>query len=125
MIKDDISIKNQSFSNINLKNKTQLQELISQLKIIYEDYWKNHNQINTSIKLPLTIKISTDNNTKISNFEKVLDELDLVYNFSIYKFDNNFVYYQIVFNGTPSLFLNLISDKDYNINTNNKLWILK
>ena len=75
--------------------------------------------------MPLTIKISTDNNRKISNFEKVLDELDLVYNFSIYKFDNNFVYYQIVFNGTPSLFLNLISDKDYNINTNNKLWILK
>ena len=40
-------------------------ETISQLKIIYEDYWKNENQINTSIKLPLKIAIDITNDKKI------------------------------------------------------------
>ena len=51
------------------------------MKIIYEDHWKNHNKINTSIKLPLNIKVSTDSNKKISNFEKVMKEMDLIYEF--------------------------------------------
>ena len=123
--KNDVKLKNQTISNVDFEDQEQIKKIINELKDFYEDSWKEENQINTSIKLSLTVKISTDDNIKISNFEKVLDELDLVYNFSIYKFDNNFVYYQIIFNGTPSLFLNLMNDKDYNINTNNKLWILK
>ena len=67
----------------------------------YTYLWKKINKINTSIKLPLTIKISTKDNLKISKFERTLSEIDLINNFFIYKFDNNFVYYQIVFNGTP------------------------
>ena len=89
---------------VDLKNFNQRKQIINELKNFYEDGWKKINQINTSIKLPLTIKISTKDNFKISKFERTLSEIDLINNFFIYKFDNNFVYYQIVFNGTPSLF---------------------
>ena len=123
--KNDVKLNNKTFMGVDLKNLNQRKQIINELKNFYEDGWKKINQINTSIKLPLTIKISTKDNFKISKFERTLSEIDLINNFFIYKFDNNFVYYQIVFNGTPSLFLNLMSDKKYMINTDNKLWVLK
>ena len=43
----------------------EIKEMINQLKIIYEDYWKDSNQINTSIKLPLNIKVNNNDNLKI------------------------------------------------------------
>ena len=42
-----------------------LNVLISDLKIFYEDHWKNYNQINTSIKLNI--------NAKINNLNKIID----------------------------------------------------
>ena len=79
--------------------------IINSLKTVYEDYWKDSNQINTSIKLPLSIKINADNYDQISDFERVLIDTDLIYDFFIVKFDKNFIYYQVIFNGTPSTFL--------------------
>ena len=78
---------------------------IKNLKIVYEDYWKNYNQINTSIKLALNIKINSKDNLKISNFEKTLSEKDLIYDYYISRFDKDYIYYQIIFNGTPNNFL--------------------
>ena len=124
-IKDDIIIKNQSFSNIDINNDEQSLNIINNLKIIYEDYWKDVNQINTSIKLPLTIKASNLDNLKISNFEKILNKTDLIYNFSISKFDRDFIYYQIIFNGTPNIFLKTMGENQFFFNTQNRIWILK
>ena len=49
-INDKFVLINQSFSNIDIDNTDQLITIIESLKIMYEDYWKNFNQINTSIK---------------------------------------------------------------------------
>ena len=76
-IQNNITIKNQSFSNLDINNELQIKEMINQLKIIYEDYWKDSNQINTSIKLPLNIKVNNNDNLKIINFEKKMIETDL------------------------------------------------
>ena len=124
-IKDDINIKNQSFTNIDLNNNEQSIQIINDLKIIYEDYWKNMNQINTSIKLPIIIKASNLDSSKITNFEKILDKTDLIYNFSISKFDRDFIYYQIIFNGTPNIFLKTMGENKFFFNTQNKIWSLK
>ena len=40
-----------------LNNENELDKLINDLKIIYEDFWKEKNLINTSIKLPISIQI--------------------------------------------------------------------
>ena len=124
-IKDDINIKNQSFKNIDLNDNIQSIKIINDLKIIYEDYWKNMNQINTSIKLPITIKASNLDNLKIANFEKILNKTDLIYNFSVSKFDRDFIYYQIIFNGTPNIFLKTMGENKFFFNTQNKIWSLK
>ena len=78
---------------------------------------KKINKINTSIKLPLNVKISNKNNEILFYFEKNLEDLDLVNYYSITKFDKNFTYYQIIFNGTPSLFLKIMRENDFSFNT--------
>ena len=60
-VKDIKVIKSHSFENVDLKNKDNLEELINNLKTIYEDFWKENNLINTSIKLPLLIQMNNKN----------------------------------------------------------------
>ena len=124
-INDDVVLKNLSFSKIDFNDSEKRLELIDNLKIIYEDYWKNFNKINTSIKLPIFIKVKGDNNLKVSNFEKALNNTNLIYDYYILKFDKNFIYYQIIFNGTPNNFLKLMERSNLDLNTQNKTWVLK
>ena len=124
-LKNDIVIKNQSFLNVDLKDPNNLKKIINNLKIIYEDYWKNSNLINTSIKLPLSIKVNNEDSKKILNFEKNLSEANLIYDHFISRFDKNFIYYQIIYNGTPNNFLKSMNNLGYKFNTQNKFWILE
>jgi hypothetical protein len=125
LLNNELVLKNKLFSNHDLNNDDHVKKIIHEMKIIYEDYWKNFNQINTSIRLPLIIKVDSSDNVKISKFEKILNENDLIYDFFISKFDKNFVVYEIIFNGTPNIFLKMMSENDKNFNTQNKIWILK
>ncbi len=124
-IQNIVTIKNQSFENFNIDEISQIKKIVNELKIIYEDYWKDSNQINTSIKLSLNIKVNNNDNLKISNFEKKMSELDLVYDFYIKKFNKDFTHYHIIFNGTPDIFLKNMNDYNYKFETQNKEWLLK
>ena len=124
-IEDKVVLKNLSFSDINLNDKNDIKNLIDRLKITYEDHWKIYNRINTSIKLPIFVKLDSKDNLKVSNFEKKLNEINLIYDYFVLKFDRNYIYYQIVFNGTPNIFLKLMKDNNFIFNTQNKTWILQ
>ena len=124
-INDDTILKNLTFSKIDISNTKDIKNIIENLKIVYEDHWKNLNQINTSIKLQLKIKIKSLDNLKISKFERISKATDLIYDFFVIKFDQDFVYYQIIFNGTPDNFLKIMLKSDLNFDTQNKVWILK
>jgi hypothetical protein len=124
-IKENKVIKSNSFKDIDLNNSENLKELIYSLKIIYEDFWKENNLINTSIKLPLSIKINNEDLNLSSKFEEALDKIDLISNYSINKFDKNFVFYEVIFNGTTKNFINIMKDQNYDFDTQNKTWILK
>ena len=124
-IEDKKVIKSNSFKNINYDNKENLAILINELKIIYEDFWKNHNLINTSIKLPLSIRVDSKDFILSSKFEKTLNEVDLISNYFISKFDKDYIFYEVIFNGTTTKFINLMKDQNYNFNTQRKVWILK
>ena len=92
---------------------------------MYEDYWKNFNQINTSIKLPIYIKVNSLDNLKVTRLENTLDEVNLIYDYFISKFDRDFIYYQIIYNGTPDIFLKSMEKQNFNFNTQSKTWVLK
>ncbi len=117
-------LKNFIFDDINFNDERELNKFIDNLKLVYEDYWKSQNQINTSVKLSLNISTNNTNNIKIDKFEKILSNLDLIYNFFIYKFDNKNNFYKIIFNGTPDKFLEVMSYHNYDFEIKNKIWIL-
>ena len=111
--------------NINFNRKDDVKKFIETIKITLEDYWKSQNEINTSVKLPLTISVKNSNNLKINQLEEKLSNIDLIYNFYIYKFNNKNNIYKIIFNGTPSKFLEVMNDNNYKFETTNKIWVMK
>ncbi len=124
-IKDKKIIKNDSFKNFDFENDDEIKIFINELKTVYDDLWKEYNQINTSIKLPLLIKINNKDLGLSLNFEKALSNIDLIGNYSINKFDKDFIYYEITFNSTPKNFINIMNDRNFNFDTQKKVWILK
>ena len=118
-------IKNDTFKNINIDNEKDLNFLIENLKNLYEDTWKKLNEINTSIKVPITIKIKSEDLKKSNDFELFLNEIDMVSDYSIQKFNKEFIFYEVLFNGTVQNFINIMKNKKYNLNTQKKVWIIK
>jgi hypothetical protein len=124
-IKDKKIIKNSSFKNFDFNNEEKIKNLMNELKIIYEDLWKEYNQINTSIKLQLLIQVDNKNlNTSIV-FENNLNAVDLISSYSISEINRDFIFYEVIFNGTPKNFINIMSNKNYNFDTQKKIWILQ
>jgi hypothetical protein len=51
--------------------------------------------------------------------------MDLIGYFSIISFNKDFIVYELIFNGTPKNFINIMKEKNFNFDTQNKVWILK
>ena len=118
-------IMNNSFKNTNIENEKDLNFLIDNMKNLFEDNWKKLNEINTSIKVPITIKVRNDDLKKSNNFELFLNEVDLVSYYSIQKFNKEFIFYEVLFNGTVQNFINIMKNNKYNLNTQKKVWIIE
>ena len=110
------------YQNIVLED---LNTVLENLKNIYEDEWKKNNEINTSIKLPLTIYIKSKEYKKILYMEELLANNDLISNFYILKFDNEFTQYRIIYNGSPKTFFNNMDNKYFNLAMENNVWTVK
>ena len=119
------NLKNIEINNIDFNNNDEINKLIRNLKTSFEDYWKSQNEINTSVKLPLTISVDNSNNFKISQLEEILSKEDLIYNFYIYRLNNKNNFYKVTFNGTPDKFIQVMKSNNYEFKTKNKVWEMK
>jgi len=124
-LNQSFKIDNQKFENIDLSKEEDFNLILKTLKTTYENYWKNINQINTSIKLPLTISVKANKYNKIKILENHLNELDLVSNFEILRFDSKNIYYKIIYNGSPNKFIEDMKEKSVEIKTENSIWEIK
>ena len=106
-------------------NKEDFSKIVKSLKQLYEDQWKKNNEINTSIKLPITISINSKKTKKIIELEQALDSLDLVSDFNILNFNSENIQYKINYNGTPNIFLNDMKKKNLELEMINNMWIIK
>tara|TARA_B100001093_G_scaffold104625_1_gene96855 strand:- start:1991 stop:3052 length:1062 start_codon:yes stop_codon:yes gene_type:complete len=118
-------IHNNSFQNLDLSNDEDLKLFVNSLKILFEDTWKKLNEINTSIKLSIIIKTKNDNLKKSTRLESDLNDIELVNDYFIQKFNKEFIFYEILFNGTVQNFINIMENKNYSLNTQKKIWILE
>ena len=120
-----VFIDNKTFPDLNLNEIENQNKLVQKMKTSYEDQWKMINEINTSIKLPLTILIENNESLKISKFEKILTEQDLIYDFNIVKFDHKKIIYKIIFNGSQDVFFANMSSFGYQFEFKDQVWVLK
>ena len=120
-----MDLKNLTFKNLKLNNDKEIDKFTKNLKSVFENYWKSKNEINTSIKLTLTVSINNDDNSKISQFEEVLNNGDFIYDFYIFRINNKSNIYKIIFNGSPDYFLNIMKDKNYEFDIQDQIWVLK
>ena len=124
-INNNLVVSNQFIENIDLKDSESLIQVISLLKLIYENHWRKLNQINTSIKLPINIYLNSKNYNLINRFEKLLDKIDLVSNYYINSFSNEKTEFKIIFNGAPDKFIKDIENNGFYIDTSLDNWVIK
>jgi hypothetical protein len=124
-LNDSLKINNQKYFNIDLKNEKDFNKILENLKNIYEDQWKKNNEINTSIKLPITISINSKSYKKIMNLEEALSNIDLISNFYILKFNNEHTQYKIIYNGSPKTFFNDMNNLKFELIMENNVWTIK
>jgi hypothetical protein len=124
-LNNSLKLENHIFEKINLKDDTDFEYIVDELKITFEDYWKKNNQINTSIKLPLTLSIDSKEYKKISKLEKYLNNNDLVSDYYILQFDSVNTFFKIVYNGSPKKFIIDIDKKNIEIEISENIWKVK
>ena len=122
---NSFKVNNQKYSKIDLNNEQDFNMILENLKNLYEDEWKKINEINTSIKLPLTISINSQDYKKIIYLEEALANIDLISDFYILKFNNKFTQYRVIYNGSPKTFLDDMNDKYFNLVMQNNVWRIR
>ena len=115
-------IKSKVFSGKIVSSNKELKKLINEIKLIYEDEWKEINKINRSVKLPINLSMSSLEFKKNDQFERFLSSVDQVLNYSVKSFNNKYVNYKIIFNGSPKQFLSIAEKKNFLINTEKQIW---
>jgi hypothetical protein len=124
-LNNTLKIQNKNYPKTDIINEDDFSIIVKSLKQLYEDQWKKSNEINTSIKLPITISINSKKTKKIIKLERALDSIDLVSDFNIYNFNSESIQYKITYNGTPNIFLNNMRKKNIELEMKNNIWIIK
>ena len=124
-LNNTLKIKNKNYPEIDIINENDFSNIVKNLKQLYEDQWKKNNEINTSIKLPITISINSKKTKKIIELERALDDLDLVSDFNTLNFNSESILYRIIYNGTPNIFLNDMRKKNLELEMKNNIWTIK
>ena len=108
--------------NINYEDNKELDQIILNLKNLYEDKWKIINKINTSITIPIKISIKNSNFIISDKLENILNKSDFVYEYEIEKMNSKEIIYKIIYNNNPEKFLNTLKVNDLNINSSSNIW---
>ena len=124
-LNNSLKLKNKNYSKVDILNNNDFSNIIESLKQIYEDQWKKNNEINTSIKLPITISINSKKTKKIIELEKALGNMDLVAGFNILNFNSESIQYKITYNSAPNIFLNDMKKNNLELEMKNNMWIVK
>jgi hypothetical protein len=124
-LNNTLKIKNKNYSKIDIVNEDDFSNIVESLKKSYEDQWKKNNEINTSIKLPITVSINSKKNKKIIELEQVLNDMDLVSSFKILSFNSKSIQYKIIYNGTFNIFLDDMKRRKLNLEIKNNIWTIE
>ena len=124
-LNNSFKVYNHRYLEINLENDNDFQKILKNLKNTYEDYWKKNNEINTSIKLPLTLSINSKSHKKITRLIETFSTTDLISDYYILRFNSETIQYRVIYNGSPKAFLNNMSKNNFDLVMKDNIWTIK
>ena len=107
------------------KENQSIENIINNLKLKLENQWKKLNIINVSIKLPITLKVNSENYNLINILEKKLYDLDLVSSYYVDSFSSEEVIFKVIYNGTPDRFISDFYTSGLKLNTESSIWSIE
>ena len=116
---------NDKFKDVNLNNKLSVDNVIIDIKNRFEDKWKLLNKINSSIILPIKLKIDSKNYNLTQKLEGALTNLELVSQYNVEIINNKEILYKIIFNGMPNKFIDDMKLYNFEIDNSNEIWTLR
>ena len=116
---------NKIYNLNNIDSENEINNIILDIKDNFEDKWKSLNKINTSIKIPIRLSISSNNTEFSQQLEKKLSSIDLISKYEIELFNNKEIIYKIIFNGNPNKLLEILNLYDLRVDSSNKVWKVK
>ena len=116
---------NKNFKDKNLKDQSDLNSMILNIKKKYEDNWKSINKMNPATSVPIRLFVESLNIKKSLKLESALANLDFVNYYKIEKFDNNEIIYKVYYTSNPKRFLKDILSYDINVDTTSANWKIK
>ena len=72
--------------------------------------------------MPINLSLSSPDYKKNIRFQNFLSSTDLVSKYIIKDFNNIYINYKIIFNGSPREFLDIAEKKNFQINTDQQIW---
>jgi len=121
----NIMLVNNIYDVSSFNDNSVIDNIILDIKEVYEDKWKSINKINTSIMLPIRLSIDSKNIELSKKFENKIYSIDLISNYKIERFNNKKVIYKIIFNSTQDRFLDIMSSYNFKIDTSKEIWTLQ
>ena len=121
----NIMLVNNIYDVSSFNDNSVIDNIILDIKEVYEDKWKSINKINTSIMLPIRLSIDSKNIELSKKFENKIYSTDLISNYKIERFNNQKVIYKIIFNSTQDRFLDIMSSYNFKIDTSQEIWTLQ
>ena len=118
-------VLNKNFNNYDLKNNSNLNSMILDIKKNYEDNWKSINKMNPSASVPIRLSVESFNIEKSLKLEKALSNMDFVNNYKIEKFNNSIIVYKVNYSSNPKKFLKDIKAYNLNVDTTSSNWKIK
>ena len=112
------------FQSFDLDNLVKIRELITSMKIGYDDEWKKINLINSSIKLNIQLNLNSKNIYLAEKIDKILSEIELIEKYHINYFNNEIINYSILSNSTPDKLINEFKKFNINVSTDNNIWAI-
>jgi len=116
--------KNISYKNINIEDENHIKPILSEVKKILIDTWKEANVIN--LLMPLSIKLKILHND-LSNFEKlknVFTKINIIDNFTLEEFNINYSFFKLYYYGNPKKLKNELKKFGYNLINEQGYWEL-
>ena len=105
-----------------MKDKKAIYETINVMKTAILDSWKQSNKINYSLPLSVNIHFKNKNLSELNSFENTLNDMEIIYKFSIKEFSFNETVYKVEYFGDPKKLNNEFSKLNYKLVQEQGLW---